>query len=150
MRYIKFSTLSEAQAVADRIFTDANADGRFAPGTTAYAIPEKEEYFTVPILEGFDEYFTNEELSGAEAFKEEKVARPIIDDLKQALKNSGLTVAQIDTLMLTTLLPVSVGLLVGAIRVARNRANSINTTALYTAQRKAWLLARMDEEIAKL
>jgi hypothetical protein len=150
MRSIKFSTLEEAQAVADRIFTDANADGRFAQGTMAYAIPEHEEYFTVPILEGFDEYFTNEELSGEEAFKEEKVARPIIDDLKQALKNSGLTVAQIDTLMLTTLLPVSVGLLVGAIRVARNRANAINTTTLYTAARKTWLLARMDEEIAKL
>jgi hypothetical protein len=150
MRFIKFNTLEEAQAVADRIFTDANADGRFAQGTTAYAIPEHVEYFTIPILEGFDEYFTNEELSGAEAFKEEKVARPIIDDLKQALKNSGLTVAQIDTLMLTTLLPVSVGLLVGAIRVARNRANAINTTTLYTAARKSWLLARMDEEIAKL
>lgn len=150
MRSIKFNTEQEALTVCQRVFNAANTDGKFAQGTTAYAIPEKVEYFEVPILEGFENYFTNEELSGAEMFAEEKQARPVIDEFKQKLKDEGLTITQIDTLILTTLLPVVVGLLCGAIRVARNRANGINTTTLFTAARKTWLLNRLDAEIAKL
>jgi hypothetical protein len=68
MRSIKFNTLEEAQAVADRIFTDANADGRFAQGTTAYAIPVQNEetgFWEIPILEGYEDLFTPEEIENA-------------------------------------------------------------------------------------
>jgi hypothetical protein len=149
MRYIKFTTQQEAQDVADRIFNDANADGKFASGTTAYAIPEHEEYFTVPVLHGFDSYFTQAELNGIEQFKEEKQGRTIIDDLLQALKNEAMSVNNTATL-LNYVIPVIVICLSGNLRAARVLANNLNTTALYTAQRKTWLVNRIQQEIDKL
>jgi len=149
MRFIKFNTQAEAQVVCDRVFTSANNDGKFVPGTTAYAIPDHEEYFTVPVLDGFDSYFTQSELNGIEQFKEEKQGRLVIDDLLYQMKLQGLTAANMDTL-LTTLQGVVVMLLAGHLRAARSRANTINTTTLYTSARKTWLLARIDTEIALL
>ncbi len=150
MRYIKFNTIEEAQAVADRVFAAAYADGKFVIGTTAYAIPEQEEYFTIPVLEGFDQYFTNQELSGADAFKEEKQGRLVIDDMIYQLRNvQALTVAQRVTL-LTYLRDVQIQLIVGELRVAREIANGLATTALYTNARKTWVVARIDTEIALL
>lgn len=149
MRFIKFNTELEAQAVADRVFTDANADGKFAPGTTAYATPEHEEYFTIPVLDGFDSYFTNQELSGIEAFKEEKQGRLVYDDLRYQLKQQNLTTAQMLTLG-DYIINVITYLIAGDLRVARLKANNLNTTTLYTTARKNWLLARIDTEIALL
>ena len=146
MQFIKFNTIEEAQAVVDRVFTNANADGKFPQGTTAYAIPEHEEYFTVPVLDGFDSYFTNQELSGVEAFKEEKQGRLVIDDTLAKLKTEGLTVANMDTI-LVLLQAVVIMCLAGHLRAAKVRANAINTTALYTAARKTWLLNRLQTEI---
>jgi hypothetical protein len=149
MRYIKFTTSQQAQDVCDRIFNDANADGMFAPGTTAYAIPEHEEYFTVPVLDGFDSYFTQAELNGIEQFKEEKQGRTIIDDLLQALKDQVLSVNDTATL-LNYVIPVIVICLSGNLRAARVIANNLGTTATYTAQRKTWLVNRIQQEIDKL
>jgi len=149
MRSIKFNTLSEAQAVADRVFIDANADGKFAQGTTAYAIPEHEEYFVIPVLEGFDSYFTNQELSGIEAFAEWKQGKLVYDDLKYQLKQQGLTTAQMLTLS-EYLLNVIVFLNAGDLHVARLKANNLNTTTLYTSARKTYLVNRIQTEIDKL
>jgi len=149
MRYIKFNTSQEAQDVCERVFNAASLDGKFVSGTTAYAIPENVEYFTVPVLDGFDSYFTQGELNGIEQFKEEKQGRLVIDDLLAAMKSQGLTAANMDTL-LTTLQGVVVMLLAGHLRAARSRANTVATTAIYTAARKTWLLARIDTEIALL
>ncbi len=132
-----------------RSFTAANADGKFVPGTTAYAIPDHEEYFTVPVLDGFDAYFTNQELSGIEAFKEEKQGRLVYDDLRFQLKTQTLTTAQMLTLG-DYIINVITYLIAGDLRVARLKANNLNTTTLYTAARKTWLLTRIDQEIALL
>lgn len=149
MRYIKFNTQAEAQAVCERVFTAANADGKFAQGTTAYATPEQEEYFTVPVLDGFDTYFTNQELSGIEAFKEEKQGRLVYDDLKYQLKQQSLTTVQMLTLS-DYIINVIVYMLAGDLRTARLKASNLTTTALYTAARKTYLLAQLDAAIAKL
>lgn len=149
MRYIKFNTLQEAQAVCSRVFTNANADGKFAPGTTAYAIPEQEEYFTVPVLDGFDSYFTATELGGIEQFKEEKQGRLVYDSLRAELKLQALTTAQMLTLS-DYIINVIVYLLAGDLRVAKLRASNLNTSALYTSARKTWLLNRIQIEIDKL
>ena len=149
MRYIKFNTQQEAQDVANRIFTDANADGKFVGGTTAYAIPEHEEYFTVPVLDGFDSYFTQSELNGIEQFKEEKQGRLVIDDLLQALKDQRLSVADSATL-LNTVVPVMVTLLSGNLRASKVICNSIATNAIFTNARKTWLVDRIQTEIDKL
>lgn len=149
MRYIKTQTQAEAQAIQDRVFAAANLDGKFATGTTAYAIPANESYFTLPILEGFEPYFTAIELSGAEQFAEHSTSRTVIDDLLLRLKASALTMTEMDTL-LTKIEGVLIFLLSGHLRVARFRANALATDVLYTAARKTWLLNRLDAEIAKL
>lgn len=149
MRFIKTNTLEEANAICQRVFLAAALEGKFAPGTTAYAAPEHEEYFTVPVLDGFDKYFTNQELSGIEAFKEEKQGRTIYDDLRYTLKQQNLTTAQMLTLS-DYIINVIVYIIAGDLRVARLKANNLNTTSLYTTARKTWLLNRIDEEIAKL
>ncbi len=149
MRYIKFTTSQEAQSVCDRVFNDANNDGLFAPGTTGYAIPEKEEYFTVPVLDGFDSYFTQAELNGLEQFKEEKQGRLVVDDLLQQLKTANLSSADTATL-LNYVLAVVVLCLAGSLRAARVLANNLATTALYTNARKTWLVNRIQTEIDKL
>jgi len=131
MRFIKFNTELEAQAVSQRVFNAANADGKFAPGTTAYATPEHEEYFTIPVLDGFDSYFTNQELSGVEAFKEEKQGRLVIDDTLAKLKTEGLTVANMDTI-LVLLQAVVIMCLAGHLRAAKVRANAINNYLIHT------------------
>ena len=149
MQHIKTQTQAEAQVIANRVFNAAKADGKFAAGTTAYAIPENVSYFTIPILEGFESYFTAIELSGAEQFAEYSTSRNIIDDLLLQLKNQSVTTTQMDTL-LTKLQGVLIFLLSGHIRVARFRANALTTDTLYTSARKTWLLNRMDLEIVKL
>jgi len=149
MRTIKFNTQEEAQAICERVFADANNDGKFAQGTTAYAIPEHEEYFTVPVLDGFDNYFTQGELNGIEQFKEEKQGRLVYDDLRYQLKQQALTTAQMLTLG-DYIINVITYLIAGDLRVARLKANNLNTTTLYTSARKNWLLARIDTEIALL
>lgn len=150
MRFIKLNTEQEALTVCQRVFVDADADGRFVQGTTAYAIPKKIEYYEVPVLDGFDEYFTNQELSGIEQFKEEKQGRKVIDDMIFELRtNQAMTVADRGTLLMY-LRDVQIQLLSGELRVARAIANNLATTATYTAGRKSWLVARIDVEIALL
>lgn len=149
MRYIKFNSSQEAQDVCNRVFNAASLDGKFAQGTTAYAIPENIEYFTVPVLEGFDSYFTQAELNGIEQFKEEKQGRLVVDDLLQQLKNANLSTADTATL-LNYVLAVVVLCLAGSLRAAMVLANNLATTALYTAARKTWLVNRIQTEIDKL
>jgi len=149
MRYIKFNTSQEAQDVCSRVFNDANADGKFVGGTTAYAIPENVEYFTVPVLDGFDSYFTQSELNGIEQFKEEKQGRTIIDDLLQVLKNQELSVADTATL-LNKVIPVIVISLAGNLRACKVIANNLTTDAVFTNVRKTWLVDRIQTEIDKL
>lgn len=149
MRYIRVNTENEALVICQRVFNAANADGKFAPGTTAYAIPEKIEYYTVPILEGFDSYFTNSELSGAEMFAEEKQGRLVYDDLKLQLKQQNLTTTQMLTLS-DYIINVIVYMLAGDLRVARLKANNLALTALYTQARKTYLLNQLDAAILKL
>jgi len=148
MRYIKFKTQAEAQLVCDRVFISANSDNKFAQGTTAYAIPENVEYFTVPVLDGFDSYFTQAELNGIEQFKEEKQGRLVVDDLLQLFKDN-LTVNDTATI-LNYLLSVVVICLAGNLRAAKVIANNLATTAVYTAARKTWLVNRIQTEIDKL
>lgn len=149
MRFIKFNTKADAQAVCDRVFAAANNDGKFAQGTTSYATPQQEDYFTVPVLDGFDAYFTNQELSGVEAFAELKQGRLVYDDLRYQLKQQALTTAQMLTLG-DYIINVITYLIAGDLRAARLKANNLATTTLYTAARKSWLLARIDTEIALL
>jgi hypothetical protein len=62
MRSIKFHTVEEEQAAAQRIFDQASQEGLFVSGTTAYAIPEKEEFWIIPVVEGFERFFTKDEI----------------------------------------------------------------------------------------
>ena len=62
MQFIKFITLEGAQRAAQRIFDEAIKEGLFVSGTNSYAIPEKYEYWEIPVLPGFEKFFTNEEL----------------------------------------------------------------------------------------
>jgi hypothetical protein len=149
MRYIKFNTSQEAQAVCNRVFNAASLDGKFAQGTTAYAIPENVDYFTVPVLEGFDSYFTQSELNGIEQFKEEKQGRLVVDDLLNILKDQALSVNDSATL-LNYVIPVIVICLSGNLRAAKVISNNLATTALYTAARKTWLVDRIQKEINKI
>ncbi len=64
-------------------------------------------------------------------------------------KKHTLTTAQMLTLG-DYIINVITYLIAGDLRVARLKANNLNTTTLYTAARKNWLLARIDTEIALL
>ena len=145
MRSIKFNTNQEALTVSERVFTDANADGKFAPGTTAYATPEKEEYFTIPVLEGFESYFTNVELSCAEMFKEEKQGRLVIDDLIGTQNISDEDMA----ILLENNQALFVAILIGRLGAAKIIINkSVIEPKLIS--HTDWLLTRLQTEIDKL
>lgn len=65
MRAIKFDTLDEANEVEQRVFQAAMAAGEFGPGTLRYVEVEYEEQtglWFVPIIEGYEEFFTSFEL----------------------------------------------------------------------------------------
>lgn len=50
MQSIKFNSRQEAEEICRRVFESAAAEGLFDRNTLAYAISEKEELWTVPVL----------------------------------------------------------------------------------------------------
>ena len=69
MPYIKFSTLSEAKSLNERLTNDCISQSKWTDGiTNNYCNPEWNEEFQkwlVPVLEGYEDFFTNEELENA-------------------------------------------------------------------------------------
>lgn len=81
------------------------------------------------------------------------LSKSVLDTLQQALRdevtNGTLTQAQSATLF-TTVSDVLCSLSVGWLRESRVICNNIATTAVFTAGRKNFMLARIDEAIALL
>lgn len=67
MRYIKYRTYSEAQLVNDRVTAECLRNSEWPSGTNNYCIPTQDEYgqWLVPILEGYEKYFTTGEIDRA-------------------------------------------------------------------------------------
>jgi hypothetical protein len=143
MQSIKFRSLEEAQAAAQRVFDQASQEGLFVSGTTAYAIPEKEEFWTIPVLPGFERFFTPEELSGSERIGRMGSGLQIIDDLMVYL-DSELSVED-TAIFLNRISSVIVMLQVGNLPAARTRAETITTTSVYSQTRKTWLIGRIQQ-----
>lgn len=61
MVILKFNSKEEAQAASSRVFQEAEKLGLFSSGTTSYAEPLKKEFWEVPVLPGFESFFTEQE-----------------------------------------------------------------------------------------
>jgi hypothetical protein len=146
MRSIKFASQEEALAVCERVFESASLSGAFVVGTSAYAIPEKEELWTVPVLAGFERFFSAEELGLADIFSDEKKGRVIIDRLIARLKEEAMTVSDSST-YLNKLATVLVMLQAGNLPAAQDRTIGLSLTQVYTAQRRDWLVQEIENQI---
>lgn len=69
MQYIKFTTLAEAKAVNQRITDGCINDSKWTDGiTNNYCNPYYDQVaqaWIIPILEGYEQYFTDAELEQA-------------------------------------------------------------------------------------
>ena len=69
MLSIKLSTLSEAKSLNERVTNDCIAQSKWTDGiTNNYCNPEWNEElqkWLVPVLEGYESFFTDEELENA-------------------------------------------------------------------------------------
>lgn len=144
MQSIKFQTLESAQAACERIFQEAVQEGLFVSGTTAYAIPEKEEYWTVPVLPGFERFFTPEELEQGEVLSGERKGRQVIDAIMSHIDLEGMNVAD-TSVYLNRLASVIVMLQAGNLPAAKRRSEEVTTTVVYSQSRKDWLIGKINE-----
>lgn len=145
MQSIKFQTFESAQSACDRVYEQASQEGLFVSGTTAYAIPEREEFWTVPVLQGFERFFTPEELEGSERISSMALGIQIINDLMTYL-DAELSVDDC-AIFLNRITSVLVMLQVGNLPAARTRAETITTTQVYSLPRKQWIIDRISQGI---
>lgn len=146
MQSIKFQSLESAQATCKRIFEQASQEGLFVVGTKSYAIPEKEEYWTVPVLPGFERFFTSEELNSGDILTAERKGRQVIDAIMQHIESEGMTVAD-TSVYFNRLASVIVMLQAGNLPAAQRRAEEVTTTVVYSQARKNWLISKISESI---
>jgi len=146
MQSIKFHTLESAQSACDRVFEQASQEGLFVSGTTAYAIPEKEEYWTVPVLQGFERFFTAEELGNGDILTAERKGKQVIDAIMKQIETEGMNVADA-SIYLNRLASVIVMLQAGNLAAAQRRAEEVTTTVVYSQSRKNWLINRIAESL---
>ena len=146
MQSIKFQTLESAQSACDRVFEQASQEGLFVSGTTAYAIPEKEEYWTVPVLQGFERFFTSEELGNGDILTAERKGRQVIDAIMKQIETEGMNVADA-SVYLNRLASVIVMLQAGNLAAAHRRAEEVTTTVVYSQLRKNWLISLISEHL---
>jgi hypothetical protein len=146
MQSIKFPSLESAQSACDRVFEQASQEGLFVSGTTAYAIPEKEEYWTVPVLQGFERFFTSEELGNGDILTAERKGRQVIDAIMKQIETEGMNVADA-SVYLNRLASVIVMLQAGNLAAAQRRAEEVNTTVVYSQSRKNWLISLISEHL---
>lgn len=144
MQSIKFTTQESAQLACDRVYQQASEEGLFVSGTTAYAIPEKEEYWTVPVLTGFERFFTAEELGNGDILTAERKGRQVIDAIMHHIELEGMNVAD-TSVYLNRLASVIVMLQAGNLPAAKRRAEEVTTTVVYSQSRKDWLMGKINE-----
>lgn len=63
MKTISFNTFEEAISVADRVKSDALQAGVIPGELIGYVVPVKTEYWSIPVIEGFERFFTPEEFT---------------------------------------------------------------------------------------
>lgn len=143
MLSIKFKSFEVAQTVSNRVFKTASEEGLLSPDVSAYAIPQLEEFWTVPVLPGFERFFTPEELEGSERISRVGLGLKIVDDLMTYL-DAELNIED-TSIFLNRISSVIVMLQVGNLPAARTRAETITTTQVYSAARKAWLIDKINQ-----
>jgi hypothetical protein len=145
MRSLKFDTFEQAKSVCERLKADALQTGLISKESIDYVIPIKTEFWTVPILEGFERFLAPEELKEIEKTSQGEVGLKIIDEIIEYL-DSELDIED-SSIFLNRIISVLVMLQIGNLPAARTRAETITTTQVYSAERKAWLISRISQEI---
>lgn len=64
MRFIKLNSQQEADAINVRVTKSCIDAGVWGSGTDNYCNPQHEEFWLVPVLDGYDQFFTPAELAG--------------------------------------------------------------------------------------
>lgn len=61
MKTISFNTFEEAKSVCDRVKSDAHQSGLISNELIGYVMPVKTEFWSIPLIPGFEAFFTPEE-----------------------------------------------------------------------------------------
>jgi hypothetical protein len=64
MRFLKVNTEAEANTLNGRVTQSCLEAGVWSNGTNNYCNPEHQEFWLVPVLEGYEQFFTPAELAG--------------------------------------------------------------------------------------
>jgi hypothetical protein len=98
-------------------------------------------------LPDYQNFITTHNLQPSGYYNEQRGGKLIVNDILEQLK--ALTDAEKGQIF-NTITPVLITLLAGNLRAAKYIADNIPTTTVYTAQRKTWLVNRIQTEIHKL
>jgi hypothetical protein len=152
MPSIKFHTQQEALALNERITNDCLRTGIWQGGTDNYCIPTLEEstnLWVVPILEGYEQFFTTAEL---ELANEQSELQPLLMDMAVCRKamltylkdnrdlnlTSGQSIAQLQKFQTIKAL-----LEVGARTLAKSMLAVAEVDEVFTQERKDKYLAML-------
>jgi hypothetical protein len=98
-------------------------------------------------LPDYQNFITTYNLQPSGYYNEQRGGKLIVNDILEQLK--ALTDAEKGQIF-NTITPVLITLLAGNLRAAKYIAQNINTTTVYTNQRKTWLVNRIQQEIDKI
>jgi len=140
MRYIKLTTEADAIALNERVTKDCLAEGIWQNGTNNYCDPEHTEFWLVPVLDGYEQFFTKEELSGLDSDQQllqEQIAKGKIIIESYLLDNKKLDITSAESLdQLSKFATIKTLLEVGAITLAQSLLSQTPPDKIFTQERK--------------
>jgi hypothetical protein len=156
MKGIYCETLEEAQMLNSRLTQDCISASIWPSGTTNYCNPEQDPEtgkWLVPILEGYEQFFTSYELEYADMAELSTQLKAVLKDqffgirlrgeIIEAIKDQAMTNG--DRLTLLNKIKDGMNSLdYGDMSVSRAVFNNIATDTLYTTARKNWILNKID------